>query len=242
MRTIDGIRYISAGEYAKMKGITPGRVSQLKAELPFVRFEELGVELINFELIELSDVEKELAQTMFQTATPIHTMTTKDLAIYFGKLIKTLTESKGAADIQVSHWEDKSKDLAEKLSAIEAEKLDLAKKLEDSVLQVRNMGREHSQVAIAHNQLSRDFDYLKADNQDLIEQQEARSKEHQDLKSIHIDTQHKLEIKIVENNALISENEGLKSRVAALELSHKNGADLMERFIAFQDVITKKIS
>ena len=43
MRKIDGITYISAKEYAEMMNLTVGRVSQIKTELPFVKFEEFGI-------------------------------------------------------------------------------------------------------------------------------------------------------------------------------------------------------
>lgn len=121
MRTIDQIRYITAKEYAEMVGITPGRVSQLKASLPFVKFEDLGVELINFELIEIQQQEKLLAQSKFETTTAIHALSYKDLGNFFAKFALEMVRSKGNADQLLEEASERCRLLAEKNSELKEE-------------------------------------------------------------------------------------------------------------------------
>ncbi len=88
MQNINGTNYVSFKEYAELKGKTAGRIYQLKNELPVVKFEDLGVELINYDLLQLSDTEVNLAQSKFQTTQALHTYDHKQLSLFFADMIK----------------------------------------------------------------------------------------------------------------------------------------------------------
>ena len=93
MRYIDGTRYISASEYAELKMISQGRVSQLKSKLPFEKFDDLGVELINFDKLELELDERQLMTIRYNSNSPIHQYTYKELGKFFSKLLGEMTRS-----------------------------------------------------------------------------------------------------------------------------------------------------
>lgn len=242
MRTIDGIKYISAKEYAEIKDITVGRVSQLKSDLPFVKFEEFGIELINFDLISLSDMEKTLAQTKFQTATPIHELSYKDLGNYFGKFVMDLVNFKGSADIKIDDLQAKTHDLRQKLEISENAKSELSNQVSSLEFKVRDLTCELEEKVQENERIVVDFEQSKAINEELNLNFDGLSKVFQDLKIVHGESKHELEIKIIENKSLSAENETLKSRVASLELSAKNDVDFKEEFKNFKELVMKKMA
>lgn len=241
MRTIDGVRYISAKEYAEIKDITVGRVSQIKSDLPFVKFEEFGIELINFDLISLSDNEKALAQTKFQTATPIHELSYKDLGNYFGGFVMDLVNFKGSADIKYNDLQAKTNDLRQKFEICESEKSELALEVSKLKLEVSSLTSKIEEKEQQNENLLTKCDSLKTINEELNLQYNTVSKEHQDLKIVHSEGKHELEIKIIENKNLSGENESLKSRLVSMELSAKSDADFKEEFKTFKELVMKKI-
>ena len=242
MRTIDGIKYISAKEYAEMMNLTVGRVSQIKAELPFVKFEEFGIELINFDLLSLSQHEKALAQTKFQTATPIHQLSYKDLGTYFGKFVMDLVTFKGAADSQIADLQGKITDIKQKFEVSENEKAELSNDVSKLALMNKNLYANLEQEKQRNEQISLEFDNLKTIHENLITQLQEVTKELQDLKIVYSETKHEIEIKIIENKNFVNENENLKARLTSLELSAKNDADFREEFKSFKELVMKKIN
>jgi hypothetical protein len=230
MRKIDGISYISAKEYAEMMNLTVGRVSQIKAELPFVKFEEFGIELINFDLLTLSQTEKTLAQAKFQTTTPIHELSYKDLGNYFGKFVMDLVAFKGLADTQITDLQAKITDLIQKLTLLENEKVVLADKGAQMTLEMTALN------ATLLNEHQTNENLLKD-----LEQSKVLLKDYQDLKTAHNDNKHALEIKSIENKNLVAENDSLKARMVAMELSAQNEADFKEEFKQFKALVMKKI-
>jgi hypothetical protein len=241
MRKIDGINYISAKEYAEMMNLTVGRVSQIKTELPFVKFEEFGIELINFDLLTLSQTEKTLAQAKFQTATPIHELSYKDLGNYFGKFIMDLVTFKGLADSQISDLQEKTTDLRQKSEIVENEKATLLNELSkvttekdalNTILDNERQINENLKVALLEEETT---------NETLCLQSDLLSMELQHLKTLQKEEKHALEIKSIENKNLLAENENLKARIAAMELATKNEADFKEEFKQLKELVMKKI-
>lgn len=241
MRTIDGVRYISRKEYAEIKDITVGRVSQL-TDLPLVKFEDFGIEVINFDLISLSDTEKSLAQNKFQTATPIHELSYKDLGNYFGGFVMDLVNFKGSADIKYNDLQTKATDLRQKFEVCESEKSELSIEVYKLKLEVSNLTSQIEEKEQKHKNLVTEFENLKTVNEELNLNYDTVSKEHQDLKIVQSDSKHELEIKIIENKNLSAENESLKARLSSMELSAKSDADFKEEFKTFKELVMKKIN
>lgn len=105
MREIDSTRYMSASEYAELKSISKGRVSQLKATLPFERFEDLGVELINVDLLELQEGERKLLELKYSTKAAIHQYTYPQLGKFFAQLLGNFTKATEEAKEKVTNIE-----------------------------------------------------------------------------------------------------------------------------------------
>ncbi|MCB0551748.1 MAG: hypothetical protein KDD19_29550 [Phaeodactylibacter sp.] len=106
MRTIDGTRYISASEYADIKGISKGRVSQLKSTLPFERFDDIGVELVNYDLLELELDERRLMDLKYSSQRALHQYSYGQLGKFFAKLLGELTKAEGEAKEQAVSLEE----------------------------------------------------------------------------------------------------------------------------------------
>jgi hypothetical protein len=116
MKNINGTQYISVKEYAEMKNLTPGRIYQLKNELPFEKFDDLGVELINFDLLQLSEKENSLAMAKFQTSQALHTYDYKQLGLLVADMFKTSNEVRTNSETLLR---EKDAVLLEKLALIE---------------------------------------------------------------------------------------------------------------------------
>ena len=234
MRKIDGISYISAKEYAEMMNLTVGRVSQIKTELPFVKFEEFGIELINFDLLTLSQTEKTLAQAKFQTATPIHELSYKDLGNYFGKFIMDLVTFKGLADSQIADLQEKTTDLRQKSEIVENEKATLLNELSKITAEIATLNTILNNERQINESLKVSLLAEETTNETLCLQSDLLSMELQHLKTLQKEEKHALEIKNIEN-------ENLKAQIAKMELSAKNETDFKEEFKQFKEFVIKKI-
>lgn len=241
MRKIDGITYISAKEYAEMMNLTVGRVSQIKAELPFVKFEEFGIELINFDLLTLSQSEKTLQIAKFQTATPIHELSYKDLGNYFGKFIMDLVTFKGLADSQIADLQEKVTDLRQKSEIIENEKITLSDQISKIIVEMAALNEVLEEERKTNESLKLALLEEEMTNETLCLQSDLFSKELQHFKTLQNEEKHALEIKIIENKNLLTENENLKARIATMELTVKNETDFKEEFKQFKELVMKKI-
>ena len=145
MQNINGTNYISFKEYAELKGKTAGRIYQLKNELPVVKFEDLGVELINYDLLQLSETEANLAQSKFRTTQALHTFDHKQLALFFAEMIKGNSEARTNAETLLREKElvleeqsntileltEKNKSLEGLLSQAQEENLALSESLQE---------------------------------------------------------------------------------------------------------------
>jgi DNA repair exonuclease SbcCD ATPase subunit len=241
MRTIDGTRYISAREYAEMANLTPGRVSQLKAELPFVKFEEFGIELINFDLLDLQQNEKVLAQSKYETTNPIHQYSYKDLGNFFGKFAMDLVQFKGNADFKINEIQERANQLMQDKENLENEKRDSVNREKGLNEQLSNLKQEYDVMQGKMNALGTQFEEVNESKNSLSETYEILVKENDELRIVHNDLKHDVEIKIIENKNLHSENEGLKSRVQSLESSLQTETKFREEFKDFKELVMKKL-
>jgi SMC interacting uncharacterized protein involved in chromosome segregation len=190
MRTIDGIRYISAREYAEMMNLTVGRVSQIKSELPFVKFDEFGIEVINFDLLELQLKEKAFAQAKFETSNPIHSYSYKDLGNFFAQFALDLVQLKGNADIRIQELQNKNQELSHEITKHTHE----ASSLKQTIQDLQNEVKLRTEDFNTQNQLS----------QKLNTELQLKEVEIAELKSKH-------EIRILELQAQIKNQLDLRS-------------------------------
>lgn len=240
MRTIDGVKYISVKEYAEIKEISVGRVSQLKQDLPVVKFEEFGIELINFELISLSDTEKTLAQTKFQTSTPIHELSYKELGNYFGNFIMDLTKFKSTADLMIDDLQTKVNELSQDYRLSKNENIALSNQVSGLEIKNQNLASEIDQHIEENRAVSAKFEGIKELYESEQSEKESTFKELEDLRIVHNQNKHEFEIKIIENKGLSVENESLKSQISLLETSLKNYADYRTEIREIREFITQK--
>jgi chromosome segregation ATPase len=145
MQNINGTNYVSFQEYAQIKGKTVGRIYQLKSELPVVKFDDLGVELINYDLLQLSETEVNLAQSKFQTTQALHTYDHKQLSLFFADMIKGNFEARSNVETLLREKElvleeqsktilelsEKNKSLDALLSQAQEEHLGLTESLQE---------------------------------------------------------------------------------------------------------------
>jgi hypothetical protein len=241
MRTIDGTRYISAREYADFANLTPGRVSQLKAELPFVRFEEFGIDLINFDLLDLQQNEKALAQSKYETSNPIHQYSYKDLGNFFGKFAMDLVQFKGNADFKISEIQEKANSLFQEKEVLLEEKRESLKRedklnetLSAKILEFNLTIDNLNEMELKYGEIFNKKSTLSETHQELLTSTN-------DLKIVHNDLKHEMEIKIIENKNLESENENLKNRILFLESSLQTETKFREEFKDFKELVMNKL-
>ncbi len=98
MLKIDGRRYITVNEYAKMQGVSTARINQLKPTLPVRHFDEPNMDLLDLDQLELSDEARANAQVRFDTREPISTFTAAQLGDHFIALITRLTKQAISAE------------------------------------------------------------------------------------------------------------------------------------------------
>lgn len=184
MRTIDGIRYISAKECAEMLNLTVGRVSQIKSELPFVKIEEFGIELINYDLLELQQQEKGLALGKFETTTPVQTLSYKDLGNFFAKFALDLVQFKGNADMKLEELQSKNneqvllyKNLQSELAKVVDSEKECIAKLNTAENTLENERKDMATMIENHNALLEKFNLLD-------DEYEAIKKAHEELQII----------------------------------------------------------
>lgn len=216
MRTIDGTRYISAKEYAEIMNITVGRVSQIKAELPFVKIEEFGIEVINFDILDLQLKEKTFVQTKFETSNPLHTYTYKDMGSFFSKFALDLVQFKGNAEIRIEELQNKNQELSQYKIELEGEVKHLKaneKRLEEELDTTKTTLQEKAEL---NDGLSEMLNESKSALKDIQEKYEEIIFKNESLEVINKDLKHDLEIKVLEQNTLNAEKENLKEKVADL--------------------------
>ena len=95
---INGIECMSLKSYSELKGISLSRVSQLKATLPIVEFEDINQPFINISALDLQDEVVKAAPLDFTTREPLTTLSLPQLGDYFQALIARLTKQKTSAD------------------------------------------------------------------------------------------------------------------------------------------------
>ena len=241
MRTIDGIRYVSARELADIKGISISRVSQIKSELPFVKFEEFGLELVNLELVELTAQQELMAKQKFQTTTLIHELSYKDLGNYFGKFVMDLVSFKGSADLKMDEMQAKINCLQQKNEAAEAERDSLRTQITGMDLVIQGQATDCVRYVEQNAQLSVMNETLSENNEQLIANRAQLANELGAVQAVCNDSKHNLEIKIVENKALLTENESLKLRLAQLEESARQDANYRQELSELTSYVKKYV-
>jgi chromosome segregation ATPase len=241
MRTIDGTRYMSAREYADFANLTPGRVSQLKAELPFVRFEEFGIDLINFDLLDLQQNEKALAQSKYETSNPIHQYSYKDLGNFFGKFAMDLVQFKGNADLKINEIQEKANNLFQEKNILEEEKREFIKR-ENKLNETLSAKTDELNLTNENlHDVELKFEETFSEKNILFERHQELLKSDEDLKIVYNDLKHEMEIKIIENKNLKSENENLKNRIQFLESSFQTETKFREEFKDFKELVMNKL-
>lgn len=240
MRTLDGIRCISSKEYAEMMEITVGRVSQMKSELPFIKIEEWGMELINFDLLEIQQKEKIMAHSKFETTTPIHLLSYKDLGSFFAKFAMDLVQFKGNADMKLEELQSKNneqvllyKNLQSELAKVVDSERECIAKLNAAENTLENERKDMATMVENHDVLLEKFNLLDSE-------QEAIKKAHEELQIIQNQSKHELEIKVIENSNLVAQNEALKKRIEAMEATMENQANFQQEFQNFKDLVMDK--
>jgi chromosome segregation ATPase len=233
MQNINGTNYISFQEYAQIKGKTVGRIYQLKSELPVVKFDDLGVELINHDLLKLSETEVNLTQSKFQTTQALHTYDHKQLSLFFAEMIKGNIEARTNAETLLREKElvmeeqvqtiqelsEKNKSLSVSLSQAQEENFNLTE-----TLQEKNDTLEKADALIAEqnsNLLSLTKD--KSEALALVES----------LKLAQQKLQTELDLKVSENQGLMKEQTFSTSQIEALTKD-------LEKSQIGMDVLTKE--
>jgi hypothetical protein len=216
MQNINGTNYISFQEYAQIKGKTVGRIYQLKSELPVVKFDDLGVELINHDLLKLSETEVNLTQSKFQTTQALHTYDHKQLSLFFADMIKGNFEARSNAETLLREKElvmeeqiqtiqelsEKNKSLNVSLSQAQEENFNLTE-----TLQEKNDTLEKADALITEqnsNLLS-----LTKDQSEALALVDSLKLAHEKLKT-------EFDLKVVENQGLMKEQTFTKSQIENL--------------------------
>lgn len=224
MKNINGTNYISFKEYAEIKGKTAGRIYQLKNELPVVKFEDLGVELINYDLLQLNETEVNLAQSKFQTTQALHTYDHKQLSLFFADMIKGNSEARTNAETLLREKElvleeqkqlvleltEKNKSLDALLTQAQEDNLGLSESLQE-----KTAALEKADALIATQ--SEDLSVLTTDKQNALDLVESLKLAQQKLQSEY-------DLKVAENQGLIKEQsftvaqmDGLNKEIGKLQ-------------------------
>ncbi len=216
MQNINGTNYLSVKEYAEMKGLTAGRIYQLKNELPFEKFEDLGVDLINFDLLSLSEKEISLAHTKFQTTHALHTYDYKQLGLFVADTLKSSNDARASAEVIL-----KEKDILveQKNTAIDALQL----KNEELSRDLATLRQENEALNQSFTAKSQDFESLtqvfeeqKIKVIELSADKEKSIKEIADFKAIQQKMQSDYDLKVLENQTLSNDIQSYKGQVVSL--------------------------
>ena len=153
MRIIDGRRYISVKEYAELKGINISRVSQLKktGELPFVEFKDLGISLIDFELLELTNQDKRFAITKFHVPMELNTISVLDTGRYFMKTLCDLLDNNTSEEIVIKD---------EEISELKKREILLINDITKKDLQIKILESKNSSALLENNSLKKSNEVL----------------------------------------------------------------------------------
>lgn len=179
MRTIDGTRYMSAGEYASLKNISKGRVSQIKSTLPFERFDDIGVDLINMDLLELQENEHRLLELQYSTKVAIHQYSYQQLGQFFAKLLGDLTETTEAAKKKVLIIEEQWRVAKSDLAHTKQQNQSLKDQITDLEQQLANLKKADLEKAKTLEMVRSENDQL----QKLVEQWQSRHDEGKEEKA-----------------------------------------------------------
>lgn len=241
MKNINGTNYVSVKEYAEMKGLTAGRIYQLKNELPFEKFDDLGVELINFDLLSLSEKEISLAHTKFQTTHALHTYDYKQLGLFVADTLKSSNDARANAEVIL-----KEKDILveQKNTAIE----NLHLKNEELSRDLANLTQENealTQSLSAKSQslesLTHVFEEQKVKVVELTTDNEKSTKEIVDFKAIQQKMQSDYDLKVLENQGLSNEINSYKSQVVNLGKEiEKLSTEVSTLKTDYQEVVKQK--
>ena len=216
MQNINGTNYISFKEYAELKGKTAGRIYQLKNELPVVKFEDLGVELINFDLLKLNETETNLSQSKFQTTQALHTYDHKQLSLFFADMIKSNFEARSNAETLLREKElvmeeqlqsiheltEKNKSLDASLTQVQEENLGLI----DS-LRIKTEALEKADALIVEQNFA--IETLTTDKSEALSLIESMKLAQQKLQTEY-------DLKVSENQGLLKEQTFTTSQIESL--------------------------
>ena len=249
MKNINGTNYISFKEYAEIKGKTAGRIYQLKNELPVVKFEDLGVELINYDLLQLNETEVNLAQSKFQTTQALHTYDHKQLSLFFADMIKGNSEARTNAETLLREKElaleeqkqlvleltEKNKSLDALLSQAQEENLGLSESLKE-----KTAALEKADNLIANQ--SKDLAILTTDKQNALDLVESLKLAQQKLQSEY-------DLKVAENQGLIKEQsftvaqmDGLNKEIGKLQKGMEDLSQEHQKALEQKEDLNKQLS
>lgn len=206
MRNINGTNYISVKEYAALKNVTVGRVSQLKSELPFEKLEDLGVELINYDLLELEEKETVHAQTKFQTTHPLHTYSYKQMGMFVVEMAKTGNEARANAETLLiekdAMLENKNGEIGELLET----NADLNRRLKDALQKNEELNITLRDKDEAFNNMEQAYQSQKMIAEQLEDEKRVNLKNIEDLNTIQQKLQADFDREVVENQGLMNDN------------------------------------
>ena len=235
MRNIGGTNYISAKEYAAMKNISEARVSQMKSELPFEKLEDIGVSLINFDLLKLSDLEISFAQTQFQTTQSIHTYSYKDLGLFLADMIKTANDTRANSELIIREKDEqlakalqKKQELERELATFKAQEQRLSTSLEQTQEQLKIVQQSHQELKV---------------NLEVVTAQKVEvDTELANLKVVQQKTQADYELKIVENQGLDKENTYLKAQIESWKKELEAEKIFKQRFEKLEELVMRNVA
>lgn len=249
MQNINGTNYLSFKEYAELKGKTAGRIYQLKNELPVVKFEDLGVELINYDLLQLSETEVNLAQSKFQTTQALHTYDHKQLSLFFADMIKGNFEARSNAETLLREKElvleeqgqlilelmEKNKSLDSLLSQAQEENLALTESLQE-----KTAALEKADILITFQ--SEDLSVLTTEKQNALDLVE-------ELKLAQQKLQSKYDLKAAEHQGLmkeqtfkVSQNAGLNKEIEKLQKGIEDLSQEHQRVLGQKEDLNKQLN
>lgn len=206
MRNINGTNYISVKEYAALKNVTIGRVSQMKSDLPFEKFEDFSIELINFDLLQLEEKEAVHAQTKFQTTHPLHTYTYKQMGMFVVEMAKTGNEARANAETLLI---EKDAILAEKnqqFTDLQQITTELNRNFKEAQQKIEQLSIDLGEKSEALEAMKVSFESEKSTKEELEHEKQANLKTIEELNTIQQKLQANFEMKVVENQGLINEN------------------------------------
>lgn len=217
MKNINGTNYLSVKEYAEMKSLTVGRIYQLKNELPFEKFDDLGVELINFDLLSLSEKEASLAHTKFQTTHALHTYDYKQLGLFVADTLKSSNDARANAEVILKEKDILMEQKNATIEDLTASNEGLSRDLEMATQENEALKQSLATKSDSLESLTQVFEEQKTTVVELTADKERLSKEIEDFKAIQQKMQSDYDLKVLENQGLSNEIQSYKSQVVNFE-------------------------